>query len=324
MTTTARAELQTPITLYPPEGPGLEVAGIDIALIHDDGSLRECRLTFELDASQYREVATRGLFHLAPDNRGPGAGTFEPGATVRIEARLDASLLSEIELLGSTPEAVAEKLRDSSLRGRWSPLVETESWFALHVTSPVPQEIDASGELRSGYSTIFAVGPPESAASSAASLPAALHLPMRAVALDVLQERDIDWEETTDPEVMRAAVASANGEWSLYVVCREEYGRCSIYSQAPWRTPETVRIAMAELLARINYGIAIGNFEMDFSDGEIRFKTSLDVAGGRLSRAMFEALLDANLAAMDAYLPALEAVRDSRMTPAEAVAAVES
>jgi hypothetical protein len=322
MTTTARAELQTPITLYPPEGAGLEVVAIDVALSYDAGSLRECRLTFELDASQYREVATRGLFHLAPDNRGPGAGTFAPGATVRIEARLDADLLSEIELLGSSPEALAEKLRDSSRSGHWSPLVETESWLALHVTSPVPQEIDASGELRSGYSTIFALSPPPP--GSSARPPAALHLPIRAVALDVLQEREIEWEETTDPEVLRAAVASANGEWSLYVVCREEYGRCSIYSQAPWRTPEAVRIAMAELLARINYGIAIGNFEMDFSDGEIRFKTSLDVAGGRLSRAMFEALLDANLAAMDAYLPALEAVRDSRMTPAEAVASVES
>jgi hypothetical protein len=39
---------------------------------------------------------------------------------------------------------------------------------------------------------------------------------------------------------------------------------------------------------------------------------------------MFDAILDANLAAMDAYLPALEAVRDGRMTPAEAAASVES
>lgn len=322
MTTTSRADLQTPITLYPPDGPGLTVSGIDVALVLDGGQIRECRLTFDLDPGQYGEVAARGLFHLAPDNRGPGAATFVPAGTVRIEARLDAGLLSEVQLLGATPEALAAALRDSSRPGRWSPLIETESWIALHVTTPVPQDIDASGELRTGYSTIFALNSPPPA--SGTSLPAALHLPMRALAMDVLQEREIEWEETTDPEVIRAAVASANGEWSLYVVCREEYGRCSIYSQAPWSIPEGVRVAMAELLTRINYGIAIGNFEMDFSDGEIRFKTSLDVAGGHLSRAMFEALLDSNLAAMDAYLPAIEAVRDSRMTPAEAVASVES
>ncbi len=322
MTTTSRAALQVPITLYPPDGPGLTVAGIDVALMFDGEPLCECRLTFDLDAGQYREAAARGLFHLAPDNRGPGAETFVPAGTVRIEARLDADLLSEVELLGSSPEALAAALNDSSQSGRWSPLVETESWFALHVTALVPQDIDAEGELRAGYSTVFALNPPP--ANSGGDLPSALHLPMRAVALGVLEDREIEWEETTDPEVIRAAVASANGEWSLYVVCREEYGRCNIYSQAPWSTPEGVRIAMAELLVRINYGIAIGNFEMDFSDGEIRFKTSLDVAGGHLSRAMFEALLESNLAAMDVYLPAIEAVRDSRMTPAEAVASVES
>lgn len=322
MTTTSRADLQTPITLYPPDGPALAVSGVDVALVFDGEPLRECRLTFEMDPGQYREAAARGLFHLAPDNRGPGAETFVPSGTVRIEARLDADLLSEVELLGSSPEALAAALRDSSQHGRWSPLLETESWVALHVTTPVPQDVDASGELRIGYSTIFALNPPP--AASGGNLAASLHLPMRAVALDVLQEREIEWEETADPEVVRAAVASANGEWSLYVVCREEFGRCSIYSQAPWSAPEEVRMAMAELLVRINYGIAIGNFEMDFSDGEIRFKTSLDVAGGHLGHAMFEALLDSNLAAMDAYLPAIEAVRDSRMTPAEAVASVES
>jgi len=32
-----------------------------------------------------------------------------------------------------------------------------------------------------------------------------------------------------------------------------------------------------EFLTRANYGLNIGNFEMDFQDGEIRFKTAIDV-----------------------------------------------
>jgi hypothetical protein len=143
------------------------------------------------------------------------------------------------------------------------------------------------------------------------------------VAIEVLESRGVEWEETTDPEVIRAEVASEAGEWTLFVVCREEHGRCSIYSQALWAAPETSRPAMAELLTRLNYGLALGNLEMDFADGEVRFKTSVDVSGSHLSLAMFDAILDANLAAMDAYFPALEAVRDGRMTPAEAAASVE-
>lgn len=316
-TSTDRAEFSEALLLQPPDGPGLRVVGREVAVASADGQLQDCRLTFEVTAEQYRAAATRGLFHLAPDNRGPGADTFAPTGLVRIEARLDPAFVAEVELLGSDPEAVARALCEASASARWSPLLDTEAWFALHVTTPVPQDIDPEGELRVGYSTVFALDQPTAAGAGA------LRLPMLTVALEVLESRGVEWEETTDPEVIRAEVASESGEWTLFVVCREEHGRCSIYSQAPWTAPETSRPAMAELLTRLNYGLALGNLEMDFGDGEVRFKTSVDVSGSHLALAMFDALLDANLAAMDAYLPALEAVRDGRMTPTEAAASVE-
>ena len=37
--------------------------------------------------------------------------------------------------------------------------------------------------------------------------------------------------------------------------------------------------AIAEFLTRTNYSMIIGNFELDFADGEIRYKTSIDVQG---------------------------------------------
>lgn len=316
-TSTDRAEFSEALVLQPPDGPGLKVVGREVAVVSAAGRLQECRLSFEVTAEQYRAAAIRGLFHLAPDNRGPGADSFAPTGTVRIEARLDPGSLAEVELLQSDPEAVAHALREASASARWSPLLDTEAWFALHVTTPVPLDIDAEGELRVGYSTVFALDPPSAVGAGD------LRLPMLTVALEVLESRGVEWEETTDPEVVRAEVASDAGEWTLFVVCREEHGRCSIYSQAPWTAPETSRPAMAELLARLNYGLAIGNLEMDFADGEVRFKTSVDVSGSHLSLSMFEAILDVNLAAMDAYLPALEAVRDGRLTPAEAAASVE-
>jgi len=45
------------------------------------------------------------------------------------------------------------------------------------------------------------------------------------------------------------------------------------------------RGAVAEFINRANYGIIIGNFEMDFADGEIRYKTSIDVQGDKLTSA---------------------------------------
>ena len=66
--------------------------------------------------------------------------------------------------------------------------------------------------------------------------------------------------------------------------------------------------AVAEFITRANYGLIIGNFELDFSDGEIRYKTSLDVEGDRLSQALIKQLVYTNVLTMDQYLPGILAV----------------
>lgn len=46
------------------------------------------------------------------------------------------------------------------------------------------------------------------------------------------------------------------------------------YTVFPIKVPEERRVAVAEFLTRANYGLYHGNFEMDFSDGEVRYKTT--------------------------------------------------
>ena len=57
-----------------------------------------------------------------------------------------------------------------------------------------------------------------------------------------------------------------------------------------------------KFLIRANYGMMIGNFEMDFTDGEIHYKTSIDVEGDKLSSALIKRLVYANVMMMDEYL----------------------
>jgi hypothetical protein len=79
---------------------------------------------------------------------------------------------------------------------------------------------------------------------------------------------------------------------------------------------------MAEFLTRANFGLTIGNFEMDFSDGELHYKTAIDVTGDRLSLPLVENLVQANLVIMDKYLPGIVAVIGGEH-PEAAVANVE-
>lgn len=41
------------------------------------------------------------------------------------------------------------------------------------------------------------------------------------------------------------------------------------------QVPEELRPGVAEFITRANYGLIRGNFEMDFNDGELRYKTTI-------------------------------------------------
>jgi hypothetical protein len=45
---------------------------------------------------------------------------------------------------------------------------------------------------------------------------------------------------------------------------------------------------IAKFITRANYGMSLGNFELDFNDGEIRYKTSIDVTDDRLNFALIQ------------------------------------
>ena len=76
------------------------------------------------------------------------------------------------------------------------------------------------------------------------------------------------------------------------------------YSYLPVNAPPEKLTQVAEFVARANRGMRIGNFELDYDDGEIRYKTSIDVEGGDLSDKMIDNLLRANLTTTDRYFSA--------------------
>lgn len=47
------------------------------------------------------------------------------------------------------------------------------------------------------------------------------------------------------------------------------------YHILPFNAPEEVRPAVSEFITRANYGLPFGNFEMDLTDGELRYKITI-------------------------------------------------
>ena len=78
-----------------------------------------------------------------------------------------------------------------------------------------------------------------------------------------------------------------NGNWTCMAVAIEEHDQMLFYSVCPVTAPEENRSTIGEFLHRANKGLHVGNFELDYNDGEIRFKTSVDVEGTELPAPHF-------------------------------------
>lgn len=96
-----------------------------------------------------------------------------------------------------------------------------------------------------------------------------------------------------------------------------------MYSYAPVKIDEAQRSAVAEYLTRANYGLHVGNFELDFSDGEVRFKSSLDFEDETLTFTWLRNTIYPAVHLMNRYFPGLMRVIYGDMNPAEAIASVE-
>ncbi len=134
------------------------------------------------------------------------------------------------------------------------------------------------------------------------------------------------WIFREEPDHQRVAFeyASAAGAWSTYVAALDDAEQVVVYGVVPFAIDVARRGAVMELITRANFGLTLGNFEIDLEDGETRFKTSLDVEGAELSERLLLSMVRANLAVMEHYLPAIvgTALRDAR--PLDALAALEA
>jgi hypothetical protein len=124
-------------------------------------------------------------------------------------------------------------------------------------------------------------------------------------------------------DYFRLGFRGRNGEFRVVARVRGDFDQLVIYVFAPVAVPEERRPAVAEFLTRANYGMRIGNFELDFTDGEVRYKSSLDFEGVGLSPVVIRNSLYPAAQTMDRYFPGLIAVVAGAKTPQQSVEMIE-
>ena len=77
---------------------------------------------------------------------------------------------------------------------------------------------------------------------------------------------------------------------------QEQNKLLAVYGILPFSIPESHQSAAMLLITQINYDMMIGNLEMDVNDGEIRYKTAIDVEAVDIDKALIEHLLQSVVA----------------------------
>jgi len=126
-----------------------------------------------------------------------------------------------------------------------------------------------------------------------------------------------------DKHAYRTYYRGKHGELRCFAQVRVDLEQFVFYAMAMVNVPEDVRPSVAEFITRANYGLRIGNFEMDYSDGEVRYKSSVDFEDEVLTYSFIKRAIYPAVQTMDKYLPGLLKVAFGAQSPVEAIREVE-
>jgi hypothetical protein len=138
-----------------------------------------------------------------------------------------------------------------------------------------------------------------------------------------LDEHEIKYLTSADH---RSICADFRGEVGLYRIVAtvdSEDGLFQVFGHSPVRIPEGSRPAIAETIARANFGLKIGKFEMDFDEGDLRFQVAQILIDDTLEDETIRRLIGTTMAMLNAYLPAVLSVIYANELPKDAVKQIE-
>lgn len=140
---------------------------------------------------------------------------------------------------------------------------------------------------------------------------------------DFFQNDDWNYVRLEDTTILNMAFQGQNGRYECFAQAREQQHQCVFYSVSPLKVPPEKRHVVMEFITRANYGMVLGNFELDLSDGEVRYRTSLDVEDVDFTPTMVRNLVYPNLLIMDRYFPGVMRVVYGGLTAEEAIQEIE-
>ncbi|MGK7946788.1 MAG: YbjN domain-containing protein [Microcystaceae cyanobacterium] len=141
--------------------------------------------------------------------------------------------------------------------------------------------------------------------------------------IEFFKEEEWQFQVIPKQKTLRLLFQGNNGQWDCYAIAKEKEQQFIFYSICPLTIAEPQKIAIAEYITRANSGMIMGNFELDIDQGQVKYKTSIDVEGDQLSLALIKQIVYPNVMMMDKYLSGIIAVVDNHLSPQAAISQIE-
>ena len=135
-----------------------------------------------------------------------------------------------------------------------------------------------------------------------------------------------EWSYQADDEklLVRAGIKGRACSFEFVAFIDEHDEVFQVIALVPVAIPEGCRSAVAETVARINYGLKIGNFEFEYDEGRLRYRVGQILVDGRLEDGTIHHAIGCCVSLVNRYLPAVLSVIYGNELPKDAIRCAEA
>ena len=141
--------------------------------------------------------------------------------------------------------------------------------------------------------------------------------------IHLLDEREVRYEPNEDFQTVRTDLRGEVGLYRIVAHVDTDMDLFQVFGHSSLLVPEGCRPAIAEAVARANYGLQVGKFELDVNDGDLRFQAAQIMTDNTVGEEVIDRLIGTTIAMLDWYLPAFLSVIYGNELPKDAIQCVE-
>lgn len=261
-------------------------------------------LSIRVDYNNYQKIISESLFNIFPEIGISSKFDDFDDAPVEINLQLKQSVVEKLNSFSIDLENLCVLLlKDKCKNLDKQYLSFTENWLAISFKQSVdlPPELQGEGSLKQGYQTLWA---------KQDFVFQKLHQTNKsneAIIIDFLESKQWQYQKSNQ-NIFSLSFSQQNEKWTFLIAIPPENNNICCYSIYPENIPENQRGDFAIFITGINYELEFGNFELDFDDGELRFRTSLPITQN-IDITTLDIMIQVNIMEMTKYLPEFRRLR---------------